>query len=72
MKTQEEYDAMTRRELWDEMQTDDKYEMRKIHKALKRYGEDVPFMYRYPDFVNYLGFLALIVSVVALLVYWLG
>ena len=53
MKTQEEYNNMTRLELWDAMQTNDKYELRKIHKALRRFGDDVPFMYRYPDFPLY-------------------
>lgn len=72
MKTQEEYNAMTRRELWDEMQTNDKYELRKIHKALRKFGDDVPFMYRYPDLPNYLGLSVLIISGVVLLAHWLG
>ncbi len=73
MKTQEEYNAMTRRELWDAMQTNDKYELRKIHKALRRFGDDVPFMYRYPDFPLYFGGIvsisALVVAVLKLLLF---
>lgn len=63
MKTQEQYNAMTQRELWDEMQTNDKYELRKIHKALRKFGDDVPFMYRYPDFPIYFSVVALSISV---------
>lgn len=65
MKTQKEYNAMTERELWEAMQTNDKYELRKIHKALRRFGDGVPFVYRYPDLPNQL---AVCVSVMALLV----
>ena len=65
VKTQEEYNAMTQRELWDSMQTAGRYEMRKIHKALKKYKDGVPFMYRYPDFPIHFSVMALIVSVLA-------
>ena len=68
MKTQEEYNKMTRRELWDAMQTKNKYELRKIHKALRKFGDDVPFMYRYPDFpIYFAGTVLVIVSVAAVL-----
>lgn len=63
MKTQEEYNAMSHRELWDAMQTAGSYEMRKIHKALKKYKDGVPFMYRYPDFPIHFSVIALIVAV---------
>lgn len=65
MKTQEEYNAMTLRELWDEMQTSDRYELRKIHRTLKRHGDGVPFMYRYPDFPIHFSVTALMISLVA-------
>ena len=63
MKTQEEYNAMTQRELWNAMQTNNRYELRKIHKALRKFGDDVPFMYRYPDFPLHFSIAVLIISV---------
>lgn len=67
-KTQEEYHAMTERELWEAMQHGDKHELRKIHKALRKYGDGVPFIYRYPDFPAYLYAGSIVLSVAALVV----
>lgn len=68
IRTQEEYNAMTERELWDAMQTNNEFELRKIHKALKKYGDSVPLMYRYPYFPSYFGVSALIIALVVLVV----
>lgn len=63
MKTQEEYNAMAEEQLWDEMQRGDKYELRKIHKALKKYKDGVPIWYRYPDFATYFSLVVLVLVV---------
>lgn len=64
MKTQEEYNAMSERDLWEAMQTNDKYELRKIHKALRKYGDGVPLMYRYPDLPYHLSVFVVVVSLI--------
>lgn len=50
MKTQEEYEKMSFWELMEEYQTAPKgKECRKIHKAMKKYGDGILFIDRYPD-----------------------
>ena len=46
-----DFEHMTRQELWDAMQTADVKDLRKIHKALKKYSraDGVPMYLRYPD-----------------------
>lgn len=70
MKTQEEYNAMELEELWSAMQCGNKYELRKIHKALRRFGDSVPFMYRYPDFPAYFALVSMVLCSVAAIVVW--
>ena len=70
MKTQEEYNAMELEDLWRAMQCGNKYELRKIHKALRRFGDSVPFMYRYPDFPIYFSLVSMVLCAVAALVAW--
>lgn len=60
MKTQEEYNSMTEEQLWHEMQCGDKYELRKIHKALRKYKDGVPIWYRYPNFPTYFSLVVLV------------
>ena len=42
------------------MQCGDKYELRKIHKALRKYKDGVPIWYRYPDFPTYFSLVVLV------------
>lgn len=67
-KTQEQYNSMELYDLFDAMQTADCYEMRKIHKALKKYGDGVPLMYRYPDFPAYFSVVSLVLVLLSLVV----
>lgn len=59
---------MTRHELWDAMQDATVEELRQIHKALKKYGDGVPLMYRYPDLPTQAGTFALVLTVLSALV----
>lgn len=70
MKTQSEYSSMTKYELCEAMQTANRHEMRMIHKALKKYGDGVPFMYRYPDFPIYLALVSVLICAVSVLAVW--
>ena len=45
-----DYSEMSVRELWEAMdETVDPCELRKIHKALRRYGSGVPIWRRFPN-----------------------
>lgn len=71
MRKESIYDRMTKREihfllLSTEERMDPK-EIRKIHRALKKYGDGMPLWSRYPNFPTYISALSVVVSVIALL-----